>query len=400
MAFHGSDSPAARPLHGDYATGDLVVAIEGGRVVTPSGIIEGGTVLIQGDRIDSVRTEGAPLADRVIDASDRVVMPGVVDVHGDDYEHQLIPRSGARMDPQTAFIASDRLNVSHGITTKAHAIAFEDSQANHRSPTGATDLIYELAQATDLVGTNVVHARFELSSTDPATARDILDDDLVVLGSLMHHAPGDGQYEDVDHFRDRYETDAGLSTNHVETIAQQRISADDVWADVADEFVVAADRNDLPIASHDDDSAASVRRAAAAGIDISEFPLSIEAAREAVQRGMTTVMGAPNLVRGESLFDNLRTETAIEHDVLDVLCADYHPPSLLQAAFVETGEPLHERVARVTTGPARMLGFADRGRIAGGARADLLVVDPEPVPRPTDVIIGGRLVMSQDPESR
>ena len=46
--------------------------------------------------------------------------------------------------------------------------------------------------------------------------------------------------------------------------------------------------------------------------------------------------------------------------------------------------PLHEAVAKVTSTPADILGFADRGRIAPGLRADLLrvrLVDGQPVIR-------------------
>jgi alpha-D-ribose 1-methylphosphonate 5-triphosphate diphosphatase len=62
---------------------------------------------------------------------------------------------------------------------------------------------------------------------------------------------------------------------------------------------------------------------------------------------------------------------------------------MLAAVFVDTGEPLHERVRRVTAGPARAAGLDDRGRIEPGARADLVVVDPEPTPTVTDAVVGG-----------
>jgi alpha-D-ribose 1-methylphosphonate 5-triphosphate diphosphatase len=95
------------------------------------------------------------------------------------------------------------------------------------------------------------------------------------------------------------------------------------------------------------------------------------------------------MTRGRSLYGNLSAKRAARADVLDVLCADYHPPSLLSAAFVDTGESLSERVARVTRNPADAVGLTDRGRIEKGARADLLVVDPEPVPTVECVLLEG-----------
>ena len=74
---------------------------------------------------------------------------------------------------------------------------------------------------------------------------------------------------------------------------------------------------------------------------------------------------------------------------MDALVADYHPTSLLAAPFVDTGDPLPERVARVTKQPANAVGLTDRGRIAEGARADLVVIDENPTPTVTQALVAG-----------
>jgi len=130
----------------------------------------------------------------------------------------------------------------------------------------------------------------------------------------------------------------------------------------------------------------------ALGATISEYPLTLDTIQRATERGLTTVMGAPNLQQGGSLSGNLDTDVAIDADCVDVLCADYHPPSLLAAPFVDTGEPLPTRVNRVTRNPADAVGLTDRGRIEIGARADLILVDPEPTPSVERVFVGGRSV--------
>jgi len=108
------------------------------------------------------------------------------------------------------------------------------------------------------------------------------------------------------------------------------------------------------------------------------------------------VMGAPNLVRGGSLWDNLSARDAIEAGVLDALCSDYHPASLLAAPFVDTGESLSTRVNRVTRNPADIAGLHDRGRIEIGARADLVVVDPTPTPTVERAFVAGSEVIRTD----
>ncbi len=72
--------------------------------------------------------------------------------------------------------------------------------------------------------------------------------------------------------------------------------------------------------------------------------------------------------------------------LLDVLTSDYVPASLLPAAFLvgETLGDLGKGLATVTSEPAELLGFTDRGRLEPGLRADVLqvrVVNGQPVIR-------------------
>jgi alpha-D-ribose 1-methylphosphonate 5-triphosphate diphosphatase len=160
--------------------------------------------------------------------------------------------------------------------------------------------------------------------------------------------------------------------------------------------VAAAHDGGIPTASHDDEKVAEVERLHEQGVDITEYPITLETAERAHDLEMAVAMGAPNLVRGESQWGNLRTVDAVEAGVVDALVADYHPPSLLAAAFVDTGEPLPDRVARVTANPASAAGLDDRGRIESGARADLVVVDREPTPTVTRAFVRGRPVYRAD----
>ena len=160
--------------------------------------------------------------------------------------------------------------------------------------------------------------------------------------------------------------------------------------DRVDRVVERANDAGVVTASHDDEDPQEVERLSERGVDIAEYPITLETAKRANELGMTTVMGAPNLVRGESQWGNLTSMATIDADVLDVLCVDYHPPSLLAAPFVETGEPLPKRVARVTKNPADAVGLTDRGRVEVGARADLVLVDTAETPTVSRAFVEGR----------
>jgi alpha-D-ribose 1-methylphosphonate 5-triphosphate diphosphatase len=206
----------------------------------------------------------------------------------------------------------------------------------------------------------------------------------------MSHIPGKGQFRDVEAFLEYYRE----STDHTVEEARERIERRDELSmatlrERVDRVLAAASDAGVVTASHDDEDPTEVERLAEAGVDISEYPITLETARRATELGMTTAMGAPNLVRGESQWGNLETREAIEAGVVDALVADYHPMSMLAGAFVDTGEPLADRVRRVTAAPASAAGLDDRGRIEPGARADLVVVDPEPTPSVTRAFVAG-----------
>ncbi|MFO7927220.1 MAG: alpha-D-ribose 1-methylphosphonate 5-triphosphate diphosphatase [Halobacteriota archaeon] len=368
--------------------------IENGRVVTPDRVIEGGYLVISGTRIEAVGRSPTPQevssVTRRIDANGRIVMPGLIDLHGDDIEQQRQPRVEAQVDPSTALVTTDRINLSNGVTTKFHAIAFEDNPTENRSFEGASEICNEISNAEYTLGDQRVHARCELTPESVSAVERLTDELPVDLVSVMHHAPGDGQF-DEEGFKRHYTANRNCSTDEIETFAAKRRSTSQtvLKSQIHRVAELARDRN-VPLASHDDEAPATVDTMADLGVSISEYPITLGAAIRATDRGLTTVMGAPNLVRGESLWGNLGVRDAIDHEVVDVLCSDYHPPSLLAAPFVETGEPLVDRIRRVTAAPAVAAGLADRGRVVAGNRADVIIVDPHPMPTVGRVFVEGR----------
>ncbi|WP_435074260.1 alpha-D-ribose 1-methylphosphonate 5-triphosphate diphosphatase [Halorubrum sp. HHNYT27] len=371
------------------------IEIRNGRVVTPSCVIEDGRVVIAGERIVRIDRAAPPStrSETVVDADGRVVMPGLVDLHGDDIEEQFAPRSGAETDPTTALATADRMNVLHGVTTKFHALAFEESPEDGRNLENAARLARAVDRGAGALGDNRVHARCELADASADAVAALIEEVDVDLVSVMHHAPGGGQY-DAESFERHYVEDRNWPAEAARSAAEERSGMDDAsQGQRIDRIGELARRVGVPLASHDDKGRDDVETMAAHGAAISEYPLTLDAARRAKALGLATVMGAPNLVRGGSLWDNLSARKAIEAGVLDALCSDYHPASLLAAPFVDTGESLSTRVNRVTRNPADIAGLPDRGRIEVGARADLVIVDPSPTPTVERAFVAGSEVI-------
>lgn len=368
------------------------IVIENARFVTPDAVVEG-ALCIEGDRIVSIG-EGERSTNETVDAKGRLVLPGLIDLHGDDIESHLHPRSGARMDTHMALASADRANVAAGITTKFHAISFEVDPEENRSPELGAEITDAVERTDDLMADHRIHARCEVTQERCVEAVEEIvaggDADLV---SVMSHVPGKGQFRDREAFLEYYRGSEKHTVEEAKAMIEERgnLGLSTIRKRV-NRVVEAAHAQGIPTASHDDEETTEVERLHDVGVDISEYPITLETAERARDLGMTVTMGAPNLVRGKSQWGNLRTADAIEAGVVDALVADYHPISLLAAPFVDTGEPLPERVARVTKHPADAVGLSDRGRIAEGARGDLVIVDEEPTPTVTRAFVAGKPV--------
>ena len=91
----------------------------------------------------------------------------------------------------------------------------------------------------------------------------------------------------------------------------------------------------------------------------------------------------------------------IAKGLCSILASDYYYPAQLLAAFRLAADgvlPLAGAWNLISAAPARAAGLIDRGIMAEGRRADIILVDDEvPLrPRIVGVIAGGRLVHLTD----
>jgi alpha-D-ribose 1-methylphosphonate 5-triphosphate diphosphatase len=200
--------------------------------------------------------------------------------------------------------------------------------------------------------------------------------------SINDHTPGQGQYRDLSGYKERmkaWQEQRGRGPD-VDTIEQRmtdRAADTDtvpmVYARIMDE----RERKPFTIASHDDDSPEKVQALHELGAGITEFPVDVPSARRAKELGMWSIVGAPNIVRGGSSSGNQSAAELFSLGLADVICADYHAPSMLPAAFklVDDGiADLATAMCALTLNAAKAVGMRDRGAIEPGYLADVIVV--------------------------
>ncbi|MFH5923051.1 alpha-D-ribose 1-methylphosphonate 5-triphosphate diphosphatase [Roseomonas xinghualingensis] len=369
------------------------------RLVLPDRVVPHGALRIEGGRIAEL-VEGAPRGP-ALDGGGLTLVPGLVDLHGDMIEKEVEPRPDAAFPLDVAITELDSRLAASGVTTAYAGISFAEGKGGShlRSEDRARGLIEAVARLRDTLRVDLrVHARFEVTNprAEPVL-HDLLARGMVGLVSLMDHTPGQGQYRDIEQYI-RYQTRAhGENAVEAEARARARMAAPPAW-EIARGVTALARARGVPIASHDDDTPEKVRLMRELGACISEFPVTLEAAAEARRLGMATLMGAPNALRGASMTGNATARGVMEAGLLDALAADYHQGAMLPAVlgWARAGLlPLHEAVALVTRNPARAAGFADRGAIEPGQRADLVLLDDTgAAPRLRAVWRAGRIIHS------
>lgn len=351
------------------------------RIVTPTGVFSG-SVVVHNGHIAAI-DDGPTQHPAAIDCNGDYLLPGLLEMHTDNLEKHLMPRPGVLWPSGlAAALAHDSQVAAAGITTVYDAVCIGEYDANQRRRR-MLELTVEATRNAQQHGLyradHQLHLRCEIS--DPEAADQLaerIDDPLVRLVSLMDHTPGQRQWVDTAQYRlykskEHNWTDAEFADHLAQLEDNQQRYAERNRAAI----IELCRPRGLPLASHDDTTAAHVDEAHAAGIRIAEFPTSPAAARRAREHGMTTVLGAPNVVRGGSHSGNVSALELARGGLLDSLSSDYVPASLLHAVFVlheQAGLDLPAAVDRASGNIARTLGLHDRGSIDIGKRADLIRV--------------------------
>jgi alpha-D-ribose 1-methylphosphonate 5-triphosphate diphosphatase len=336
-----------------------------------------GTLVMRDGAIADVQP-GRSHALRAEDLDGDDLIPGVVDVHTDNLERQVMPRANARWPSRSAFLAHDAQCAAAGVTTVLDALCLGDLGFDQERDQTFLDGMRDLTELTAtglLKSEHLLHLRCELPAEDmPRLLDSAADHPLVAMVSVMDHSPGIGQYRDLE----RYKKMRLRQTNWTEAMLDARIRELQEKRDrlLAPQRQYVLDRiapRGLPVASHDDESEAQIALHAELGIRISEFPVTMEAALAARRMDVAVIAGAPNIVRGGSHSGNVAAMDIARGGALDTIASDYVPAAMIEAAYAcADAMGLPAAIATITANPARMCNLADRGRLMPGLRADVV----------------------------
>ncbi len=421
MSLDALDLPTA-PLTGADGLGRAALpafTIVGARVLTPDGFADA-CLHIDGARIAAV-TDGPVRHTTPVRADGLLALPGIVDLHGDAFERQWMPRPQVRFPLDLALADTDRQLAANGITTAFHGITWS-WEGGLRGGASARAIIDALrgdpqraqdgvpADGTDpgahgrcgparFAVDHRVHLRFETHTVadGAAVAAAIKAGRIDFLAFNDHLDDIARKCERQPAKRASYAERADTSDDEfMRRLDAARERRDEVGATI-ETLAGLAREHGIAMASHDDLRSAERAYYHRLGVEVAEFPRSLEAIEAARALGSRIVLGAPNVVRGGSHCGAVDAARSVLAGQCDVLTSDYYYPALLAAPFVLAqvhGVELAAAWRLVSTHPAQAARLHDRGALARGMRADVLLVDAvrPTAPRVVAAFVAGRAV--------
>ena len=338
------------------------------------------------DELDSYDTGGEEML--WFDARGGYIMPGFIDIHSDYIERILQPRPTCLMEFETGLRETEKQLLGHGVTTMYHSLSLMNGSGagdrhcfrTRENLEKLVTLIKDFHEGYHLIR-HRFHARYEIDNLNIYDyLAELIDYGVVHELSFMDHTPGQGQYRDLEIYARSYTNwSAACSEKRMEDLITEAKNKPVASHQMLKSLAALAHARNIPLASHDDDTPEKLDLMKNEyGVNISEFPVSLEVAKKAHAEGLLVVVGAPNVMLGGSHSGNLSAIEAIKAGAADILCSDYYPASLLHAAFKLEQEKvlsLPAAVRMLTLNPAKAMGIdGDYGAVEAGKKADLVVV--------------------------
>jgi len=245
-------------------------------------LIEGGRALLGGDILEAsfavedgrIRNSGTR-AKLKLDARDLLVLPGIVDLHGDAFERQMMPRPGVDFPIDIALLDSDRQIIANGITTVFHGTTWS-WKPGLRGGANAEKLIDAIeAMRPQLVADTRFHLRHETYNLDAEEKiGKWLTQGRVDLFAFNDHMDITTTLRNKPRKRATMVERTGLSDEAFDRLVEQVLSrGGEVQGSIARLATIAREAN-VRMLSHDDKTPAERKAFRAMGADIAEFPVN------------------------------------------------------------------------------------------------------------------------------
>ena len=178
-----------------------------------------GTVVLRDGLIADV-AEGPSRLPQALDLNGDYLLPGLVELHTDNLERHMTPRPGVDWPSVPAVLSHDAQIIAAGITTVFDAVSIGDVNPKGNRMQKLPAMLEAISSAADAGLTRAehrLHLRCELCHPDTLSVfRDLVENPLVQLVSVMDHSPGQRQFVLESKYREYYMGKYHLTTTQMD----------------------------------------------------------------------------------------------------------------------------------------------------------------------------------------
>jgi imidazolonepropionase-like amidohydrolase len=393
---------AARGASAQAPSSDVVVTIRGAKVFDGRWVLEADTVIVEGSTIVAVG-RGLPPRGKVIDGSGATLLPGLID------SHTHIAANTANLRDALLFGVTTELEMGGEWPAEARRRAVaDDTIADFRTPYNGVTA--PGGHPSELLPPNIVGP----SSSTPAAARQYVDSivargadyvKILIEGGEVFGHPGLPELSTViveetvaaahDHGK--------MALAHALTLVNAERAVRAGADGLAHVFIDRPHSNEivrLIARSHTFVTPCLTLNSSIMGGNGKALADDSRVAPKLSPAWRTSLSGSMNTWKGNSFQSVLETVAALHEAGVDILAGTDASAPFPSLAGVAHGASLHDELRQLvragltpvealraaTSTPARRFDLADRGRIAPGLRADLLLVAGDPTKTITDTL--------------
>ena len=299
-------------------------------ILTEKGWLENSSFCVKDGKFININEDVK--CENIVDLKNQYILPGIVDIHGDSFERCMAPRAGVHIPLESAIYENDNYLLSAGITTFFYSIT-DSFEEGLRSRENAKQMI-EFITSNELRCRSLIHIRHEVANTKRFDELlNWIKNKKISLLSINDHLPRLEDEKKLQRYKNGIKRRMVMSEEEIEEFISSLQDERKVGEEQIEELISCAKEYNIPLASHDDDTVEKVQISIKRGVQIAEFPMNEECSELHKNAGISTLFGAPNLIRGGSHIGALGAYDAAKAGLLDILCSDYHYPSLFLITF-------------------------------------------------------------------
>jgi len=337
--------------------------------------LDKGYIDIEGNKITNVVLGKKPVGD-FLDMSDKYVLPGLINIHSLDFVKEISSKYIKFFSEEKAFYQVEKLLAESGVTTVFHTFTLDKFSEGRDLEEVIEKLTYiKNYRKRKFLIDHKVHLKFKLGDIRiNSKLKALFDAECVdfVTCTGYHSEVLEGYQEQYysQYLQTEFDIDEELANRVTERLRDLR--EDSALDDLSYKIKFAKSRN-IPFAVSKCELVEKLKETYKIDIDLLVDPRTEKSMEYICKNRLNASIDVECLVAEESVIDFV---DEMADDNISILSASNRSRDILEYVFkIEENIGLPKAVRLASYNPAMALGLTDKGELAIGKEADIIVVD-------------------------